>query len=76
MTKMQKHNPELYGAIKKKQMELEKQFSLSVTIERKCPYCNSTIATVYQGTHAGEKVKCPVCKEIVFLSPVSFRLAR
>ena len=76
MTKIKKYDPELYDEIKKKQQELEGQYLLSATMERKCPYCNSTIATVYQGTHASEKIKCPVCKEIVFLTPVSFRLAR
>lgn len=76
MTKIKKYDPELYNEIKKRQVALEHELTSSIKIERKCPYCNSTIATIYQGTHAGEKIKCPVCKEFVYFAPVNFRLAR
>lgn len=76
MTKMKKYDPELYSLIKKRQTALEKELIPSIAMERKCPYCNTTVATVYQGSHAGEKIKCPVCKEYVYFAPLKFRLTR
>lgn len=76
MTKMKKFNPELYSRIKSNQDAVESALSVSITMERKCPYCNTTLSTIYEGIHAGEKIKCPICKEFVYFSPVSFRLAR
>ncbi len=61
--------------VDEEQKNLSEEYESLAQVIRLCPYCGYQLTTCFKGCHDAQKMKCPKCGKMVYLSPLKFRKA-
>lgn len=61
--------------VDEEQKNLSEEYESFAQVVRLCPYCGYQLTTCFKGSHDAQKMKCPNCGRMVYLSPLKFRKA-
>lgn len=68
-------DPARYEFVQGEMKKMREEYASCITIARLCPFCDSKVEILYQGSHGASAAKCPACGEQVMFPPVVFRFA-